>query len=75
VEHGEAEQLAELDALPEREEKVLKLRYGFDEPPMTLERIGERLGLTRERVRQIERAAKGKLRSKHGIKILEDYLS
>jgi RNA polymerase primary sigma factor len=44
-----------LQSLPERERKVLELRYGLDESePKTLEEIGRRLGLTRERVRQIE---------------------
>src|SRR6266513_1244422 len=44
-----------LQALPDRERQVLVLRYGLvDEEPKTLEEIGKRLGLTRERVRQIE---------------------
>ncbi|MFL5933243.1 MAG: RNA polymerase sigma factor RpoD/SigA [Gaiellaceae bacterium] len=44
-----------LNALAERERHVLVLRYGLvDEEPKTLEEIGKRLGLTRERVRQIE---------------------
>ena len=44
-----------LQALGERERQVLVLRYGLvDEEPKTLEEIGKRLGLTRERVRQIE---------------------
>ena len=44
-----------LQALRERERQVLILRYGLvDEEPKTLEEIGKRLGLTRERVRQIE---------------------
>src|SRR4029077_1645313 len=44
-----------LQALSERERQVLVLRYGLvDEEPNTLEEIGKRLGLTRERVRQIE---------------------
>jgi RNA polymerase primary sigma factor len=48
-----------LSQLPEREREVLKLRYGLDgDPdPMSLEAIGRQLGLTRERVRQIEAAA------------------
>jgi RNA polymerase primary sigma factor len=46
-------------SLPEREQKVVKLRYGLDgdEDPKSLEEIGRRLGLTRERVRQIEATA------------------
>ena len=44
-----------LQSLEERERQVLVLRYGLiDEEPKTLEEIGKRLGLTRERVRQIE---------------------
>ena len=44
-----------LDTLSERERQVLALRYGLDgSDPKTLEDIGKRLGLTRERVRQIE---------------------
>ena len=46
---------AALLSLPERERAVLVLRYGLgDSEPKTLEEIGRRLGLTRERVRQIE---------------------
>jgi RNA polymerase primary sigma factor len=44
-----------LEGLEERERRVIELRYGLDpEGPMTLEEIGTRVGLTRERVRQIE---------------------
>jgi RNA polymerase primary sigma factor len=44
-----------LDGLPSRERRVIELRYGLDpEGPMTLEDIGKKVGLTRERVRQIE---------------------
>ena len=44
-----------LASLPDRERHVLELRYGlYDAEPKTLEEIGRRLGLTRERVRQIE---------------------
>jgi len=46
---------AALEALSEREREVVTLRYGLsDAEPKTLEEIGRRLGLTRERVRQIE---------------------
>jgi RNA polymerase primary sigma factor len=43
-----------LAALPERERRILELRFGFEGDPWTLEAIGLELGLTRERVRQLE---------------------
>ena len=43
-----------LESLPERERRVIELRFGFDADPWTLEAIAAELGLTRERVRQIE---------------------
>ena len=48
-----------LDRLPERERDVLKMRYGLDgDPePLSLEKIGQRLGITRERARQLESQA------------------
>jgi RNA polymerase primary sigma factor len=71
--HGEAAQVEEevqvslaeealhraVEELPQREKEVVKLRYGLngDGDPKSLEEIGRRLGITRERVRQIESAA------------------
>ena len=46
-----------LDALPERERRILELRFGFEGEPWTLEAIGLELDLTRERIRQLERQA------------------
>ena len=47
-----------LDRLPKRDALILRLHFGLDdEEPMTLEEIGGRLGLTRERIHQIEKAA------------------
>src|ERR1700758_3471966 len=51
-----------LEKMDKREATVLKMRFGLDdEEPKTLKEIGERLGLTRERVRQIESEALSKL--------------
>jgi len=51
-----------LDTMDQREATVLRMRFGLhDMEPHTLKEIGERLGLTRERVRQIETEALGKL--------------
>lgn len=53
-----------LDVLDAREAQVLRLRYGLDgDKPMTLKAIGEQVGLTRERVRQMEQEALFKLYS------------
>jgi RNA polymerase primary sigma factor len=51
-----------LETMSDRESTVLKMRFGLnDNEPRTLKEIGETLGLTRERVRQIETEALGKL--------------
>ena len=51
-----------LDALEDREATVIRMRFGLDPfPPMTLREVGENLGLTRERVRQLENQALQKL--------------
>jgi RNA polymerase primary sigma factor len=61
----QADVRAILETLPPTERTVLRLRFGLeDEAPMTLEAIGQRLGLTRERIRQIEAAALRKLRAR-----------
>src|SRR5216684_5616656 len=52
-----------LEDLPDQERTVVSLRFGLSgEPPLTLEAIGKRLGVTRERVRQVEGAALQRLR-------------
>lgn len=63
VETDDLQQVMELlDKMDPREAAVLRMRFGLDnEEPKTLKEIGERLGLTRERVRQIENEALAKL--------------
>lgn len=70
------EQLMEvLDTLTEREQKVLKLRFGLDDGrPRTLEEVGKEFNVTRERIRQIEAKALRKLRHPSRSKKLKDYL-
>jgi RNA polymerase primary sigma factor len=61
-----------LEKLPERDREVLSLRYGLDsaEDPKSLEEIGRRLGVTRERVRQIEAQALERLAVNREIEAL-----
>ncbi|HET6246483.1 MAG TPA: sigma-70 family RNA polymerase sigma factor [Tepidisphaeraceae bacterium] len=64
TDNDELKQLAKLlETFDERSANILKLRYGLGgEEPMTLKEIGIRIGLTRERVRQIEHEALAKLK-------------
>ena len=64
-----------LSELSSREKRVLKMRFGFSKEPMTLEEIGKKIGLSRERVRQIEKRAKSKLFSKAKTNDVKDYLN
>ena len=70
------EQLMEvLDTLTDREQKVLRLRFGLDDGrPRTLEEVGKEFNVTRERIRQIEAKALRKLRHPSRSKKLKDYL-
>jgi RNA polymerase primary sigma factor len=64
-----------LCSLKEREAKVLRLYFGLDgSEPLTLEEIGEQLGITRERVRQIKEKALSRLRHVSRARALESYL-
>ncbi|MBO5995545.1 MAG: RNA polymerase sigma factor RpoD [Firmicutes bacterium] len=70
------EQLVEvLDTLTDREQKVLKLRFGLEDGrARTLEEVGKEFEVTRERIRQIEAKALRKLRHPSRSKKLKDYL-
>lgn len=59
---------AVMGTLTERERLVLRLRYGFNEEPKTLEEVGQIIGVTRERIRQIEKKALSRLKRMHDIK-------
>jgi len=64
LDHSEIEQIrALLGSLNDRERMVLRARYGLDGSEESLRDIGERIGLSGERVRQIEQRALGKLRA------------
>ncbi len=70
------EQIVEvLTTLTEREQKVLRLRFGLDDGrPRTLEEVGKEFNVTRERIRQIEAKALRKLRHPSRSRKLRDYL-
>ncbi|MDN6226059.1 MAG: sigma-70 family RNA polymerase sigma factor [Corynebacterium flavescens] len=63
-----------ISSLEEREQDVIRLRYGLDDGvPRTLDQIGRRFGLSRERVRQIEREVMSKLRDGNRADRLREY--
>jgi RNA polymerase primary sigma factor len=64
-----------LDRLPPREAQILRLRYGLEDGRVyTLEEVGQAIGVTRERVRQLEAQALNRLRQSSAHIILRDYL-
>jgi RNA polymerase primary sigma factor len=65
-----------VSGLDEKEREVIRMRFGFDgEEPKTLQEIGEAMGLSRERIRQIESRAKEKLRRSREAHGLRGYLN
>lgn len=64
-----------LSRLPDREAHILKLRYGLEDGEAhTLEEVGKAIGVTRERVRQLEAQAINRLRRSSSHQILRDFL-
>jgi RNA polymerase primary sigma factor len=62
--------------LDEKEREVIRMRFGLDgDEPKTLQEIGEAMGLSRERIRQIESRAKEKLRRSREVHGLRGYLN
>lgn len=63
-----------LDILNDRERDIIEMSFGISQPEMTLEEIGDRFGLTRERVRQIREKAIRKLRTANKTSMLRQFL-
>ncbi|MBE9474471.1 MAG: sigma-70 family RNA polymerase sigma factor, partial [Chloroflexi bacterium] len=64
-----------LSSLSPREARILRLRFGLDcDKPYTLEEVGQKFGLTRERIRQIEGKALRRLRNPRQARLLREYL-
>lgn len=63
-----------LDLLPERESQVIRMYFGINTPELSLEEIGEKLNLSRERVRQIKEKALTLLRNAQIGSVLKEYL-
>ena len=64
-----------IGVLDKREQEIIKRRFGIDnEEPKTLEQIGNALGFSKERIRQIENVALQKLRKVSNIECFKSYL-
>ena len=63
-----------LEGLNERERSIIEAFFGINQPEMTLEEIGTKFSLTRERVRQIKEKAIRHLRNTTNNKLLKSYL-
>lgn len=61
--------------LPEREREIIRLRYGLDGKPLSLAQIGRRLGITRERARQIEAEALERLSIERELQELHEQVA
>lgn len=63
-----------ISQLPDREAKIIKMFFGIQSPELSLEEIGEKMKLSRERVRQIKKKGLAILRSAHLSSVLKSYL-
>lgn len=64
-----------LSTLPEREKKIVYYRFGINgEPPRTLEQLGEIMGYSKERIRQLEDSALTKIRQKKELQHFRDFI-
>ncbi|MDD4055720.1 MAG: sigma-70 family RNA polymerase sigma factor, partial [Bacteroides sp.] len=63
-----------LSTLTDREKEIIQMFFGIGRQEMTLEEIGDRFGLTRERVRQIKEKAIRRLRQDDRSRLLKSYL-
>ena len=63
-----------LKCLEVRERNIIEACFGINQPEMTLEEIGDKYGLTRERVRQIKEKALRRLRENTNNKLLRSFL-
>lgn len=63
-----------ISQLPDREAKIIKMFFGIQSPELSLEEIGEKMKLSRERVRQIKEKGLAILRSAHLSSVLKSYL-
>ena len=72
--HGQLSEV--LDSLPERSAIVMRMRFGLDDGrPRTLDEVGRHLGLTRERIRQIERDTLAEIRAGGRADALREYVA
>jgi RNA polymerase primary sigma factor len=63
-----------LKSIPPREQQIIRMRFGFDGDEHTLGKVGETLGLTRERIRQIEKQVMRNLRESADVQRLQTFL-
>jgi RNA polymerase primary sigma factor len=63
-----------LDELDERDQEIIKMRFGIECEPHTLDEVARRFNVTRERIRQIESRTLARLRHPHNSKRLRSFV-